>query len=424
MYKVQGAGTIENRGKNTWRIRFNLGRDPITNKYVYSPWRTVRGTKPVAQAAMNAYRNELESGIRLDADKITFGEYAATFCERRRAAETLAEGTLRHDKDQVRILNAYLEKVPLREIGKPTVKNLITALSKDGRKPNAVRRCAVMLHQILGEAVEDDLLMRNPVSKRMIPKVERPEVRFLEREEVLRLLAVLNVQEDEAQMLEQTSRKTKPRKEHRFEKNKASATLLRSRVMAVRIAIASGCRLGEILGLEWQHVDMDTCEIKIVQQNTIHGISTPKTKQSKRTITLDPQTVTLLKAWKVKQAEFLSSLGITVEKDTPVITDTEGGYHCSRSFSHWWRRFRSKYDFEGLKFHELRHTHATLLIGEKADLKTVQGRLGHAQASTTLDIYASVIPAKDKEAASIVSSLLAEPALAVATNSSLKAEAA
>jgi integrase len=361
------------------------------------------------QAAKNSYRNELESGIKLDADKVTFREYAAAFCERRKAAGALAEGTLRHDKDQVRILNLYLGKVPLREIEKSTVKNLVAALSKDGRKPTAVRRCMVMLHQILDEAVEDDLLLRNPCTKKMIPKAERPEARFLEREEVLRLLAVLDIKEREAQRLEQTHRGTKPRKAHRFEQGKASATLLRSRVMAVRIALASGCRLGEVLGLEWQYVDMEACEIRIAQQNTLYGISAPKTKQSKRTITLDPQTMALLKAWRLVQAEFLLSLGITQGKETPVIVDMVGGHHCPRNFSSWWRKFRDQHGFEGLKFHELRHTHATLLIGEKADIKTVQGRLGHAQASTTLDIYASVIPAKDKEAATIVGSILAAP---------------
>jgi len=241
----------------------------------------------------------------------------------------------------------------------------------------------------------------------MLPKVERSEARFLDHEEVQQLILALSIQEFEARKLELTHRETKPRKEHRFEKGKASATLLRSRVMAVRIALASGCRLGEILGLEWQHVNVDDSTIKIMQQNTLYGISTPKTDKSKRTVTLDAETMALLQAWKVKQSEFLSSLGIEIGKKTPVITDIVGGYHCSRNFSNWWRRFRDSNGFEGLKFHELRHTHATLLIGEKADIKTVQGRLGHAQASTTLDLYAGVIPAKDKEAADIVGSILA-----------------
>ena len=407
MTRIQGAGTIEKRGKNVWRIRFNLGRDPITGKYRYSPWRTVHGTKAVALAASAQYRNELVSGIRTDGNKLTFGEYAKSFCDQRRAAGTLAEGTLRHDKDQVRILNTYLEKVLLREIDKPTVRNLKAALMKEGRKPTAVRRCMVMLHQILDEAVEDDLLIVNPVTKRMLPKAERPEARFLDYEEIQQLLKALSSQEQEAQRLEQTHRETKPRKEHRFEKNKASAALLRSRIMAVRIALASGCRLGEILGLEWQHVNVDDSTIKIVQQNTLYGISEPKTDKSKRTVTLDTQTMELMQTWKLKQAEFLLLLGIEQGKNTPVIADMVGGYHCSRNFSHWWRRFRNHYGFEDLKFHQLRHTHATLLIGEKADIKTVQGRLGHAQASTTLDLYAGVIPAKDKEAADIVGSILA-----------------
>jgi integrase len=410
MYKVQGAGSLEKRGKNVWRIRFNLGCDPITKKYLYSPWRTVHGTKMQAQAAMSDYRNELESGIKLDADKVTFGEYAAIFCERRKASDELAPATLRHDKDQVRILNGYLERVPLRDIEKHTVKNLIAALAADGRKSHAVRRCALVLYQILGEAVEDDLLLRNPCTKKMLPKVKRPETRYLEPEDVRRLLAALNALEVEAQRLEQTHRATKPRKAHRFEQGKASATLLRAEVMAVRLALATGCRRGEVLGLEWQHLNADDSTLRIVQQNTQYGITPPKTKQGRRTITLDPSTMAALKVWKSRQAEFLLSLGIAQDKETPIVTDILGGHYCPYNFTRWWSSFRDKYGFEGLKFHELRHTHATLLIGDKADIKTVQGRLGHAQASTTLDFYASVMPAKDKEAASIVGKILAAPA--------------
>jgi integrase len=181
--------------------------------------------------------------------------------------------------------------------------------------------------------------------------------------------------------------------------------------MAVLLALASGCRRGEVLGLSWGNVDLSASTVKITQQITHDGgLSVPKTKQSKRTITLDTGTVKRLKAWKVKQAEFLLSLGIGQGKATPVISNEIGGWQEPNGFSRWWRQFCASNGFEGLKFHALRHTHATLLISRNVDIKTVQGRLGHTKAGTTLDIYASIMPAKDKEAARVVGSILAAPA--------------
>jgi len=257
--------------------------------------------------------------------------------------------------------------------------------------------------------MDDDLLLRNPCNRVKVPKAKCANPHYLDTEDVARLVRALSTAQAEALRLEQTKRTTKVRKAHKYEQGKASGTLMRSRTMAVTLALATGCRKGEVLGLTWGNVDLDTGTIRIVQQLTTDGVRMPKTEQGKRTITIDADTVARLKAWKLKQAEFLLSLGIGQKKVTSVVTNEIGSQHDPKGFSQWWRRFCSANGFEGLRFHDLRHSHVNLLIGNNVDIKTVQGRLGHTEASTTLDIYASIIPANDEKAATIVGAILAAP---------------
>lgn len=415
MVKINGHGTLakvkDKAGKirkNVWRYRFSLGKDSNSGKQIYTKWQMYYGTKSQAQVAMKVYASALD-GLKAEAETLRFSKYAQLFCEQRKSLGALSAATLRQDTQEVKKLNEYLADTLMIDIDAAKVKELIAFLGRT-KTPGGVKRSYRKLYQILDEAVEDNLILRNPCNKRMIPKVKKHEPRYLEQADVSRLMGILNNLEHEASKLEQAKRETRPRKEHHYEQGRAYGTLLRSHIMAVRIALSTGCRRGEVLGLTWGYVDTMANTIKIAQQLTHDdGITAPKTQQSKRIITLDADTFVRLQSWKKKQAEFLLMLGIAQGKDTPVITNELGGWHDPNNFSRWWRAFCKQYGFDGLRFHDLRHTHATLLIGSNVDFKTVQGRLGHTKASTTLDIYASVIPAKDKEAANAVGAILTQP---------------
>ena len=109
------------------------------------------------------------------------------------------------------------------------------------------------------------------------------------------------------------------------------------------------------------------------------------------------------------QAAELAKIGVEVDGDTPVCSDSKGGFICPNNFSRWWRRFVADCGFEGLRYHELRHTQATLLLGSNVDVKTVQSRLGHADASITLNTYAHALPENDRAAADTFGKVLQEP---------------
>ena len=160
---------------------------------------------------------------------------------------------------------------------------------------------------------------------------------------------------------------------------------------------------------------MENGTIRIAQQMTKDGLRQPKTERGSRVLSLDTNTAERLADWKKHQKAYLEKLGIKQDKTTPLITNEIGGFCEPDGFSQWWRKFCEESGFKGLRFHDLRHTQATLLISQGVDIKTVQNRLGHTLASTTLDLYAGVIPAKDKEAADIVGGLLAAKPITAAT---------
>lgn len=118
-------------------------------------------------------------------------------------------------------------------------------------------------------------------------------------------------------------------------------------------------------------------------------------------------TASHLAAWKERQGAELAKIGVEQTGKTPVCCSDTGGWYRIDNFEHWWRQWRKDHGFDGLKFHELRHTQATQLLANGVDVKTVQTRLGHANASITLGWYAHAIPERDHEAADLLGSLLA-----------------
>ena len=168
---------------------------------------------------------------------------------------------------------------------------------------------------------------------------------------------------------------------------------------------------GEILALEWGNVDLKRGTISVVQSRTQPGeIKPPKTKAGKRVIHIDDVTRRSLKRLKALQKSCLASLGIKLGEKSPVCCSDKGDYMDSANFERFWRKLKSEWGFEGLKFHELRHTQATQLLANGVDVKTVSSMLGHYSAGFTLDTYAHVtthaVPENDEAAADLFGSII------------------
>ncbi len=419
--KVTSQGSIEKRGKNSYRVRFCLGTDPISGKYRYSPWRSVKGTKTDAVREAESYRRELECGLRVDLQDMTFGQFAALFHQDRINTGIVEEATLSAERIIINALNQYLGDVALVDIDVLLIKDVMARMvSVDGKSISRMHDIVMKLKQIMREAVVADIIIRDPMIKIKTPTKKKPVRKSLKQREAIALYTVL------------------------------AALPLDRNTVAVYLGLATGMRRGEILGLFWEDVDLEDKTLNIafaidVKKNR----KAPKSDAGIRRISIDDETVRRLRKWQKIQADILLANNITISPKTPVCSNAFGGVTEPSRFYNWFkdfcvdngfgewtdsegnvlpkRRFNEqgfpvdengkpysrsnrpkavKKHYRGLKFHELRHTQATLLIANGVDIKTVQSRLGHSRASMTLDFYAHAQEKQDRAATTLFSKLL------------------
>lgn len=175
----------------------------------------------------------------------------------------------------------------------------------------------------------------------------------------------------------------------------------------MKLSSASGCRQGELLGLEWQHVDFKANSISIVQTLAMGKkrrlyLEQPKTKHSKRTISIDPETMAVLKRWKVQQSKDMLKLGYSTLNKHQLVFSNEHNQFLQLSIPRKWllKTIRGN-KLREITIHGLRHTHATLLLEAGVSPKIISERLGHASIQITLDLYSHVTDKMEKTASEI-----------------------
>jgi integrase len=165
--------------------------------------------------------------------------------------------------------------------------------------------------------------------------------------------------------------------------------------MLFRLAAATGMRRGELLGLRWSDVHLDTGRLEITQALNVVGYTTSfsrlKTKTSRRCITLDATTVEHLAAWRSEQADAMAAAGLT-NKLGLVFTGSDGGLLHPHLASQAFARAHRKLAVTPIRMHDLRHTHASLLLRDRVPIKVVSERLGHSNPAFTMTTYQHVLP--------------------------------
>lgn len=403
--KIKGNGTVrqvKNKNgepvKNSWQLVLSLGNDSLTGKR-RQECRSFKGTKTEARRALAEFRREVEQGLKLDADKVTFGEYAKQWIDAREASGRLAPATIARNKEVLAHLLRHFEAVPLGDIDATTVRNLYIVLANEGVGQPTMVKVAIVLKQILGQAVNDDIILRNPCDRVEAPRQQKSRKgSALDKAGVARLVAALKEEESKSYPLARL-----PQQKH---------TTDMAHTTAARLALAAGLRRGEVLGLSWADVNFDNGELSVQHTlcKTTGELKDPKTESGRRVIALDAQMVDDLSRWKATQGKYLLSIGIAQSRETPVVTNEVGERMDGNNLARWWRAFRSKYGFEDLRFHDLRHTHATMLVSGGLNIKAVSSRIGHASVGITLDLYSHAQREDDVKAAQIIGQIMAEPA--------------
>ena len=277
-------------------------------------------------------------------------------------------------------------------VGLACSKAFVEHTRSDGRlNENSVLHYHAMLSSVFKKGVQWGLIAENPCTRAEHPKAAEIDVQTLGEEDIAKLLAVL------ADAPPQFS-------------------------VIVQLALLTGARRGEICGLRWSDINFEQGTIAINRTlQYIPGTGTvfnaPKTKRSRRCIKIGADCIALLKEYSLYQkAERLKvgtawtrkitvEGGRTVENDL-LFTKWNGEPIDPKTVTSWFPGFLAAHDLPAVHFHSLRHTNASLLIAAHAPITTVSGRLGHAQTSTTLNIYASAIQSADAAAADALEGII------------------
>jgi integrase len=272
----------------------------------------------------------------------------------------------------------HLGGIPLQKLTPEDVKRWHGVLLKEV-SARTVTHAHRVLGKVLATAAINGTVARNVTALVPVPKVEAVEMKVLEASEVKALLTGLE-----------------------------GHTLHPVAVVAAH----TGMRRGEILGLQWGDIDLEGGKLTVKRslEETRSGglrLKPPKTKHSRRTIELHEDAVAVLRAHKVAAMRIrLACQAGALPPDAPVFTDARGRMLSPDNLSRDWRRVCERLNLPLCRFHDLRHTHVSLLLAAGEPIVSVSRRLGHNKVSTTLDIYGHAMTGADKAAAAVIGGLL------------------
>ena len=370
------AGTIRKRARETWEVRFELGRDPGTGRRRFR-YRTVRGTKKDAERALTQALHRRDTGTDIAPARVTVAEYLQRWL-RDYVAVNVAPSTLRRYEQIVGRLLPLLGALRLQHLRPTHIQEAYAALLQDGLAARTVLHHHRVLREALQHAVRWQLAASNPADAVSPPRPADREMRALTPGEVHRLLAA------------------------------DGDPGLRA---IIHVAVTTGLRLGELLGLRWSDLDLDggTASIsRAAQYLSGTGITfrQPKSARSRRNIALSAETVRTLREHRRRQLERRLAAGPAYVDQDLVFATADGSVRPPYQVQAAFRTLVQRVGLGPVRFHDLRHTAATLMLRAGVPIKIVSTRLGHATAGLTLDTYSHVTPDMQREAAAAVDAVL------------------
>jgi integrase len=375
------SGNITRRGKSSWRLKYELPRDPKTGKR-QTRYQTVRGTKREANDKLIEIQASVRNRTYVEATKLTLGEFVENWLT---LTIQVSPKTFERYADLARgHIVPNIGAIMLQQLTATDIEGLYRDLREQGRRKGKGLSARTVLHvhrlltQILKSAVKKRHIERSPMEDvEAVPKPEDAEIEVLTDDQL--------------------------------------ATLLRSLkgkrlYMPVLLGASTGMRRGEILGLHWSDIDFDRQVLSVThsleETKAELRLKKPKTKHSRREIALPSSTVEALRYHRVKQAEERLALGLGRNENGLVFLSPLGEPIRPRNFTKEFSRQVTVANIGKVTFHGLRHTHITHLLKSGVPIKVVSERAGHANITITLSIYAHVLPNMQEDAAAVMDASL------------------
>lgn len=380
-----GEGSIYKRSDGLWVGKISVGYDPVTGKLKRKSF--YGKTRKEVMDKMAQILQEVRNGTYVEPAQTSFGEWLDKWLTGYKKGQ-LKPSTFENYEILIKThIKPALGKVPLAKLQAHMLQAFYNeklekgrADGKGGLSTRMVRYLHVIIRQALQQAVKEGLLPRNVADATSPPTVKNKQMRPLTEEE---LLAFFKVAKDD-------------------------------RLFAAYVlAVTTGLRRGELLGLCWDCVDLEQGTITVKRQllTLKQGIvleETTKSKSGRRNIILTDDAIRELKAYRKRQLQEKLLLGEAYQDKGLVFCKEDGTPLRPEEFTKRFQRWLKKAGLSRVRLHDLRHTHATLLLKAGVPAKIVQERLGHSSITMTLDLYSHVTPEMQKLAAATLNGLLSK----------------
>ena len=391
------AGSIEKRGKNSYRLTVSEGFDLNGKPMIHR--KTVHGTKKDAEVELAKFVTEVQNGLIIDGKSLKFSEFTEIW-KRDYGSKELAPSTYKRycRMLETRLLpyfgHFYINKIKPTDIMKfydllEKDTQLVRKKGNNGSKTKkplsgkTILEHHRLLRAMLHKAVYWQLIVANPAERVQPPKARKPKRKSYDDEQTKILLENLELL---------------PSEDTKYK-------------VAIILTVFTGVRLGELMGLEWQDVDFKNGIISINRSSQYladMGVFTkvPKTESSIREIAIPEFIISLLEEYKLWYEEQKSIVGDFWHDSDRLFVQVDGKPITPSTISKWFEKFIKQIGLPVITFHGLRHTNATLLIAQQVDVATVSARLGHAQITTTYNFYVHPLKSHDKHAGNVLENLL------------------
>lgn len=379
-------GHVRRRGKS-WAVVIELERDPLTGKR-RQKWYSVRGTKKDAERRLAELLHQVAIGEYVEPTKLTVGEFL------QRWLRDYAQGAVRWTTlDSYRWLTEKhilpaLGHIPLSHLKPLDLQQFYAQKLAGGRldgrgglAPRSVQYMHGLLREALGSAVKWQLLARNPAEAVDPPRRERAEMQVLDVGDVQAFL--------------EAARGT--------------------RYYALWVLdVTTGLRRGEMLGLRWQDIDLEAGTLAVRQtlvcvRGKVLIQPRAKTQASLRVVSLPEAAVEALRTHRAQQEDERRFARDYQDNDLVFCTPEGRPVDPNNLAKRYFKPLLRQAGLPDIRIQDLRHTHATMLLGAGVNLKLVSDRLGHTTTRMTADIYSHVLPRMRDEVAATVDKILSSP---------------
>lgn len=367
------------KGKNgitSYQLVVEVEPDPITgkrNRY----YKSVKGTKKQAADALRKFQNEIECGHTVAPSNMKVSDWLDQYINQ--YLPNIEDSTRSGYKEKIDgKINPHLGNIPLKMLTAGTIQKWVNTLHKvEGSSPKTIKNAFNILKPALEKAVVIQMIDKNPCVGVELPKVQKYNPTIYTTQEMTATLGL------------------------------AEGTDM---YVPLLLGFYLGLRRGEMLALQWDHIDFDKGVVHI-QSNTVRGdgkviTKDPKSAAGTRDISIGSNIVTALKQAHNQYKLNKLAMGAAFTDSNLVVCQKNGKPYQPDSLTQKWDRFTKKHGLKHIRLHDQRHSCTTMMIEAGIDPKTVQTRIGHADVTTTMNIYTHCTKTMDQSAADKIDDLL------------------